>query len=97
QGRGRHEDAVQEHETAQRLAGDVPLVKPVLARSLALAGRRRDARALLKEEAGTHASAYQRATVHVALEEPDRALACLERAGEERDPWMVWVKVDPML
>jgi TolB-like protein/Flp pilus assembly protein TadD len=97
QGRGRHDDAVAEHETAQRLAGDVPLVRPVLARSLALAGRRRDARALLKEPPGAHTSAYQRATVHVALDEVDRALGCLERAGEERDPWMVWIKVDPML
>jgi TolB-like protein/Tfp pilus assembly protein PilF len=97
QGRGRHDEAVEHHRTAERLAGGVPLVRPVLARSLALAGRGKEARSLVREQEGTHLSSYQRATVHLALGEPDRALDFLERAGEERDPWMVWIKVDPML
>jgi hypothetical protein len=31
------------------------------------------------------------ARVDLCLGEPDRALARLERAAEERDPFMVWV------
>jgi hypothetical protein len=33
----------------------------------------------------------------VALDEAGAALDCLERACEERDPWVVWLRVDPML
>jgi hypothetical protein len=44
-----------------------------------------------------HLSPYQRATVHIALRRQRQALDDLERAGEERDPWLVWLKVDPML
>jgi tetratricopeptide (TPR) repeat protein len=93
----RYDEAVEHHRTAARLAGEAPLVKPVLARSLALAGRRKEAKALIKDQEGMHLSSYQRATVHLALDDPDRALQCLEHASEERDPWMVWVNVDPML
>jgi TolB-like protein/Flp pilus assembly protein TadD len=94
---GRHEDAVREHEAGQRLAADAPFFRPVLARSLALAGRRKDARGLIRDQEGSHLSHYQRATVQLALGDPDKAMSCLERAAEERDPWMVYIKVDPML
>jgi TolB-like protein len=94
---GRHEEAVREHEAGARLAGEAPWFRPVLARSLALAGRRKDAKALIRDEEGIHLSHYQRATVHLALDDHDKALLCLERAAEERDPWMVFIKVDPML
>ena len=42
-------------------------------------------------------SPYQRATVHDALGETDAALTCLEEAGEQRDAWLAWLDVDPML
>jgi len=48
-------------------------------------------------EASPHLSPYQRATVHIALRGSRQALDELERAGDERDPWLVWLKVDPML
>jgi hypothetical protein len=35
--------------------------------------------------------------VHLGLGEAERALDCLEAASEERDPWLVWLMVDPML
>ena len=35
--------------------------------------------------------------VHDALGETDAALACLEEAGEQRDAWLAWLDVDPML
>ena len=76
-----------------------PHLQPVLARSLALAGHKAEAREVLEAavKAAPHLSAYQQATVHVALGRSARALDLLERAGEERDPWLVWLKVDPML
>ena len=72
-------------------------MKPVLARSLALAGRVDEARALLTPEGPADASPYQAATVHLALGETDRALDLLAVAAEQRDPWIVILAVDPMM
>ena len=101
QHQGRHREAVAEHRKALKLSGGSALMKPVLARSLALAGQRAEARKLLKElerlSRETRAGSYPNATVHLALGDAEKALACLEAATEERDPWLVWLKVDPML
>jgi DNA-binding winged helix-turn-helix (wHTH) protein/Flp pilus assembly protein TadD len=96
---GQFKDAAAAHHEAVRLAPDAALLKPVLARSLALAGQAANAKAALEEaeEASPHLSPYQRATVQVALRRSRQALDLLERAGEEHDPWLVWLKVDPML
>lgn len=99
QSRGEHAAAVAEHRQAVDLAPDAALLKPVLARSLALAGQAAEARRVLDEAraAAPYLSPYQQATVHIALKRHARALDELERAGEERDPWLVLLKVDPML
>jgi hypothetical protein len=72
-------------------------MKPVLARSLALAGRVDEARALLGPEGPADTSPYQAATVHLALGETSRALELLASAADERDPWIVILGVDPMM
>jgi tetratricopeptide (TPR) repeat protein len=99
QSQGKPKEALAEHRQAVALAPDATLLQPVLARSLALAGHKAEARQVLDAavKAAPHLSAYQQATVHLALGRMARALDLLERAGEERDPWLVWLKVDPML
>ena len=98
---GRHREAVAEHRKALKLSGGSVLMKAVLARSLALAGRPAEARKILKEleraNRETRAGSYPIATVRLPLGDADGALAALEAATEERDPWLVWLKVDPML
>ena len=79
------------------LAEGTAFMRPVLARSLALAGRVGEARALLAAEGPAETSPYQAATVHLALGETDRALELLAAAAEQRDPWIVLLAVDPML
>ena len=91
---GRYEEAVGEHRRALELAEGSSFMGPVLARSLALAGRGDEARALL---AGADAAPYQRATVHLALGETERALELLALAADRRDPWVVILPVDPMM
>jgi tetratricopeptide (TPR) repeat protein len=92
---GRHEEAVTEHRRALELAEGTGFVAPVLARSLALAGRGEEARSLL---AGAgDASRYPVAAALLALGETDRALDLLAVAAEERDPWTVILGVDPMM
>ena len=98
---GQIADAVRAHEKALELASGSAFIKAVLARTLALAGETDRARERLTEiedaSAGGHASSYQKATILLALGERDRALAALEAAAQDRDPWLVWLEVDPML
>jgi DNA-binding winged helix-turn-helix (wHTH) protein/tetratricopeptide (TPR) repeat protein len=98
---GQPREAVREHEKALELSANSSFMKAVLARTRALAGETRQARELLEEledaSRGGYASSYQRATVCLALGEAERALDALEAAAEERDPWLVWLRVDPML
>ena len=93
---GHHEEAVAEHLLARELAEGTGFMEPVLARSLALAGRPHEARSLLAGGAA-EASPYQAATVHLALGEADRALELLAGAADRRDPWIVLLAVDPMI
>ncbi|HET7291037.1 MAG TPA: winged helix-turn-helix domain-containing protein [Vicinamibacteria bacterium] len=94
----RGKEAVAAHRKALDLAEDAPIMRAVLARTLAVAGRRREARALLAGLEGREdVSPYQLATVDAALGARPRALSRLAAAVEGRDPWLVWLRVDPML
>lgn len=94
----RRAEAVASHRRAVELADGAPLLRAVLARTLALAGRRREARRLLSELSGLpHASRYQLATVQLALGAPAAALESLTQAVEAREGWVAWLAVDPML
>ncbi|MBD0327555.1 MAG: tetratricopeptide repeat protein [Pyrinomonadaceae bacterium] len=72
-----------------------------LARALALAGKREEARRLLKEltasDATPHASLYYVALAYAALGERDKAFDSLDRALAKQDKWLGWMKVDPRL
>jgi hypothetical protein len=68
-----------------------------LARSLALAGKRSEASALAERLAASGLAPYRLATIHAALGETEQAIAMIERAWDVRDPWLVVLKVDPML
>ena len=97
---GRYAEAVSSHEQASVLLEHAPFVRAVLARSLALAGRTGEARAVLEaleDPEGSYVSPYQRATVYEALGDRETALRCLEEAILPRDAWLVWIDVDPML
>ncbi|HSD26515.1 MAG TPA: hypothetical protein VLL75_04380, partial [Vicinamibacteria bacterium] len=94
---GRHEEAVAEHLVARDLAEGTGFMEPVLARSLALAGRTDEARSRLAAGEAANASPYQAATVHLALGESERALELVAAAADCRDPWIVLLAVDPMM
>jgi serine/threonine-protein kinase len=97
---GRMADSVAALRRAAALAEDSPLMRVMVARAEALAGRGDEARRILDAldpAAGVRVSDYQRATADIALGDLDAAMARLEQAAEAREPWMVLVKVDPML
>ena len=68
-----------------------------LARSLALAGKKSEASALGERLAASGVAPYRLATIYAALGEIGQAITMIERAWDVRDPWLVVLKVDPML
>ena len=96
---GRIGESVATLRRAESLAGDGAMLHLVRARAEALAGHADEARRALADHGGGSeaASDYQRATVEIALREREAALGHLESAALAHEPWIVWIKVDPML
>ena len=94
---GRFAEAEASHRRAIDLSGGSLTMESNLARSLALAGRQAEAISLLGDLEARGLAPYRIATIEAALGRSDRALLALDRGVRERDPWMVWIHVDPML
>ena len=62
-----------------------------------MAGKRTEALAILERLRAQGLAPYRIATIEVALGENERAIGSMLRAFEARDPWLVVLKVDPML
>jgi DNA-binding winged helix-turn-helix (wHTH) protein len=85
------------HRAAVLHSGASPTMESNLARSLALAGKRSEAKNMAARLGALGLAPYRLATIQVALGENEEAIASLERAWAVRDPWLVVLKVDPML
>lgn len=97
---GRAGEALAAHRRAVELSSEGVLMRAMLGYTLAHAGDAGGARAVLHELRGRapdYDHPYQQATLLLALGETAEALACLERACDERDPWALLLAVDPML
>jgi hypothetical protein len=72
-----------------------------LGHAYARAGRRNDARAVLARldnaSGKRHVPPYHLAVIYAALGDPPRALDWLERALDDRSPWIGYMLVDPRL
>ncbi len=93
--------AIAEFEKATELSKEAPYTLALLAHAYAVAGEHTDARRVLGRleelRRREHVGSYHLALVHAGLGERDRAFEFLEKALEERDEELVWVKVDPRL
>jgi len=91
--------ALPELERAVTLTRDVQTLA-CLGYGLALAGREREARAILAEldatDHGRYVESYAHSLVHLGLGDHDRALECLERACDERSWQVVWLGSWPL-
>jgi len=94
---GRFDDALGHLRRAVDLSGGSPTMESTVPHCLALAGRAGEAASALADLESRGLGPYRVATVEAALGRRDRGLAALERGLDERDPWMVWIGVDPML
>ena len=43
-----------------------------------------------------YVSSYRVGAIHAGLGEEDRAMEWLQRAYQERDAWLIWLKADPV-
>ena len=95
--RGDFTRAQEAHRNAVLLSGGSPSLEANLARSLALGGRRGEAEATAERLRTEGLSSYRLATIETAMGENEKAVTSIERAFLNRDPWLVLLKVDPML
>jgi serine/threonine-protein kinase len=98
---GRYEEAISEAQRAIEISGGNPLYIASLGHAHAIAGDEEEARRTLDrldQEATTrHVSSYHVAVIYGALGERDTAFEWLDRAYEERSPWIGYMNVDPRL
>ncbi len=97
---GSYEEAVEAFRAAVEYSGGAPIYEAALASGYARIGRLQEAEVLLarlldrsEEE---YVPAFQISTVFLALNRSDEAFEWLERAYEERSPWMTRLAIDPL-
>lgn len=95
----RFSEAIGELEAARTLSNGSGWAVATLGEVYALAGERGRAEALLRELEGRSMREYISqllvAGIFVGLGDPDRAIACLERAVADRDPNLIRLGFDP--
>jgi len=98
---GKYKEAVEAYRAAAKLSGEGSFAEALLAHAYAMAGQKAEARALLADLLERHKTAYYSAfniaTVYIALGDTATAIAWLKQADEERDPWLERINVDPRI
>jgi len=98
---GLHEEGVTELENARRFSEDDPAVLAALGYAYAQTGGHAASESLLHEleelERQRPISPCWPAIIHAGMRAAKPALAALHRAVEGRDPWLIWLKVEPRL
>jgi len=95
-----YKEAVAAFEKARSLPGGNPLILGALGHGYAVSGNRREAQKLLEElrnlSARRYVSPISRALIYIGLGDKERAFEWLDRAREDHDPWLAWLKADPI-
>ncbi|MBV9156413.1 MAG: winged helix-turn-helix domain-containing protein [Acidobacteriaceae bacterium] len=96
---GLFEEAITEFENARICSGDHPVTIAAHAHAQASSGNRDQALRTLREleeiSLRRHVSPYWMSIVHAGLGAHETAFEWLEKALDERDAWLVWMKVEP--
>ena len=98
---GNFEDALTAVRRTIELSGDSLFLTITYVQTLAAAGRRAETEKLLQRifEQGErqYLSYYQIALIYIYLDEKENALDALERAFEDREGWLIWLRIEPAL
>jgi len=97
--KGMYAQAIDQFEQGVKLSGS-PLMLSLLGHAYAASGKKAEAKRILAEldqQKQRYVSPYTVATIYAGLGEKDQAFKWLETAFEERDIWLMNLKVDPVL
>ena len=97
--KGMYAEAITEFQTGVKLSGS-PLMLALLGHAYAASGRTAEAKQVLTDlqqlQDQRYVSPYTVAAIHAGLGDQDQAFKWLETAVEERDIWLMNLKVDPV-
>jgi DNA-binding winged helix-turn-helix (wHTH) protein/TolB-like protein len=96
--KGMYGEAIAEFQQAAKLSGS-PLMMSLLGHAYAVSGNRVEAQRILVElgqQKQRYVSPYTVATIYAGLGDKDQAFKWLEKAFDERDIWLMNLKVDPL-
>lgn len=95
--KGMYAEAISEFQRARALSATRPWDSGSLAHAYALAGRSAEARQMLDEAKNrdVYFPAYDIALIQLGLGQKDSAFEWLDKAVEERSPWLIHLTVDP--
>jgi len=97
--KGMYAEAIDQFEQGVKLSGS-PLMLSLLGHAYAASGKKADAQRILADldqQKQRYVSPYTIATIYAGLGDKDQAFKLLEKAFEERDIWLMNLKVDPVL
>jgi TolB-like protein/Flp pilus assembly protein TadD len=96
---GRHAEAIDVLQEAVEVTQGMPFSREGIGLALGLAGRREEARAMLRDAQARSREGYLPpsavAIIHLGLGEDEAVLDCLERSVAEHDPLLPWIKFMP--
>jgi DNA-binding winged helix-turn-helix (wHTH) protein/TolB-like protein/Tfp pilus assembly protein PilF len=103
--KGMYAQAIDEFQKGVKISGS-PLMLALLGHAYAVSGKTKEARQVLSDlhdlsesreaESRRYVSPYTVAAIHAGLGDKDQAFKWLEQANEERDVWLMNLKVDPV-
>jgi DNA-binding winged helix-turn-helix (wHTH) protein/TolB-like protein/Tfp pilus assembly protein PilF len=97
--KGMYTEAITEFQTGVKLSGS-PLMLALLGHAYAVSGKTAEAKQVLNDlqqlQGQRYVSPYTVAAIHAGLGDQEQAFKWLETAVEERDIWLMNLKVDPV-
>jgi len=97
--KGMYTEAIAEFQTGVKLSGS-PLMLALLGHAYAVSGKTAEARQVINDlqqlQGQRYVSPYTVAAIHAGLGNQEQAFKWLETAVEERDIWLMNLKVDPV-
>ncbi len=97
--KGMYAEAIAEFQTGVKLSGS-PLMLALLGHAYAASGKTMEARQVLNDlqqlQGQRYVSPYTVAAIHAGLGDQEQAFKWLQTAVEERDIWLMNLKVDPV-